>query len=636
MINITASFPEKTSAQFHACTTGFEVVTTMFADIAEFVVALSVDGAIQDLSRPISNDSTVAPVTAESPTGSEIIQHDAAHVMARAIRELFPDTKLAIGPTIENGFYYDIDLAHALSEKDFTAIEKQMASIINKDESFVREVWTKKRAVEFFSDLGEIYKLEIISGLPEASEITVYRHGEFVDLCRGPHAPSARYIKAWKLTKISGAYWRGDSKNKMLQRVYGTAWPSQDALAKHIEAIQEAERRDHRKIARELEWFHIQNEALGQVFWHSKGWTLYLTIEEYLRRKLREHGYQEVKTPIILDRKLWERSGHWEKFKENMFVVEDEKREAAIKPMNCPCHVQIFKSRIRSYKELPMRMSEFGTCHRNEPSGSLYGLMRVRGFTQDDGHIFCTREQVMGEVLAFHKLLTDVYRDFGFNDVIVKLSDRPENRIGSDEMWNASEQALIESLNRVGVEYTVNKGEGAFYGPKLEFVLRDALNREWQCGTAQLDFVLPGRLGAFYVGEDGKKYNPVMIHRAVLGTVERFIGILIEHYAGNVPAWLAPVQLEILTINQAVHEYAQSLADMVSEQSIRVVLNSMGEDIGHKIRQSIFKKVPVVWVVGEREASNGFVSMRRYGSRETCRMAAGKALKTLLTCVSMR
>ncbi|MGN7678927.1 MAG: threonine--tRNA ligase [Anaplasma sp.] len=636
MINITASFPEKTSVQFHAHITGFEVVTTMFADIAESVVALSVDGAIQDLSRPISHDSTVDPVTMESPAGLEIIRHDAAHVMARAIRELFPDTKLAIGPTIENGFYYDLDLAHTLSEKDFTAIEEQMASIINKDESFVREVWTKERAVEFFSDQGEIYKLEIISDLPEDSEITVYRHGEFIDLCRGPHAPSARYIKAWKLTKISGAYWRGDSKNKMLQRVYGTAWPSQDTLAKHLEAIQEAERRDHRKIAKNLEWFHIQNEAPGQVFWHSKGWTLYLTIEGYIRKKLREHGYQEVKTPILLDKKLWEKSGHWEKFKENMFVVEDEKREAAIKPMSCPCHVQIFKSRIRSYKELPIRMSEFGTCHRNEPSGSLYGLMRVRGFTQDDGHIFCTHEQVMGEVLAFHKLLTDVYRDFGFNDVIVKFSDRPDNRIGSDEIWDASEQALIESLNRAGVEYTVNKGEGAFYGPKLEFVLRDALNREWQCGTAQLDFVLPGRLGAFYVGEDGKKYNPVMIHRAVLGTIERFIGILIEHYAGNVPAWLAPVQLEILTINQAVHEYAQSLVDMVSEQGIRVVLNSVGEDIGHKIRQSIFNKVPVVWVVGEREAGDGFVSVRHYGSRETCRMAAGKALKTLLTCVSMR
>ncbi|ACM49780.1 threonine--tRNA ligase [Anaplasma marginale] len=636
MINITTSFPNKTAAAFHKHVTGSEVASAMFPEIAGSIVALFVDGNLQDLATPISKDGSVDPVTIESNTGMDIIRHDAAHIMARAVREIFPDTKLAIGPTIENGFYYDFDLSHSLSEKDFEAIERKMSDIIAKDERFVREVWPRERAIKFFEDLGEHYKLEILSKVPLGEEITVYKHGEFVDLCRGPHAPSARYVKAFKLTKISGAYWLGDQKNKMLQRVYGTAWHSSEALASYIHNMQEAEKRDHRKIAKDLGWFHIQNEALGQVFWHDKGWVIYRIIEEYIRCKLKKHGYLEVKTPIMLDRKLWEKSGHWEKFKENMFVVEDDKKELAIKPMNCPCHVQIFKSKIRSYKELPIRMAEFGMCHRNEPSGSLYGLMRVRGFTQDDAHIFCTHEQVRDEVLRFYELLMEVYKDFGFDSVTVKLSDRPENRIGSDEIWDRSEQSLMEPMNALGVQYTINKGEGAFYGPKLEFTLKDSIGREWQCGTVQLDFVLPDRLGAYYIGEDGKKHIPVIIHRAVLGTIERFIGILIEHYAGNIPAWLAPVQLEILTVSGEVAEYARDLAEMASQENVRVELNAAEENISHKIRKAIFNKVPIVWVVGKSEAGDRCVSVRRYGSGETCRMAAGKALKTLLTCVSMR
>ena len=608
----------------------------MFPDIMESIVALLVDGNPQDLAIPISKDSYVSPITAESAAGTEIIRHDAAHIMARAIREIFPDTKLAIGPTIESGFYYDFDLQHSLSEADFEAIEQKMADIINKDEKFVREVWTRKQAIKFFKDSGERYKLEILSEIPDCEEITVYRHGEFIDLCRGPHAPSAKYVKAFKLMKISGAYWRGDSQNRMLQRVYGTAWHSSEALESYVHALQEAEKRDHRRIAKDLGWFHIQDEALGQVFWHDKGWTLYLTIEEYIRCKLKENGYCEVKTPIMLDRTLWEKSGHWEKFKENMFVIEDDKKALAIKPMNCPCHVQIFKSKTRSYKELPIRMAEFGMCHRNEASGALYGLMRVRGFTQDDAHIFCTHEQVKDEVLRFYKLLVEVYKDFGFDNITVKLSDRPDNRMGSDEIWDRSEQSLMESMNEAGVEYTINKGEGAFYGPKLEFTLKDAVGREWQCGTVQLDFVLSSRLDAFYMGEDGKKHNPVIIHRAILGTIERFIGILIEHYAGNVPPWLAPVQLEILTVSEEVEEYARNLMDMALQQNVRTKLDSTKENISHKIRKSIFNKVPIVWVVGKSEAGRGFVSVRRHGSAETCRMEADKALKTLLTCVSMR
>ena len=636
MINITTSFPEKAVAAFHKHVTGSEVASAMFPDIVESIVALFVDGSLQDLATPISKSSSVDPVTIESDVGVDIIRHDAAHIMARAIREIFPDTKLAIGPTIENGFYYDFDLSHSLSEKDFEAIERKMADIIAKDERFVREVWPRECAIKFFEDLGEHYKLEILSKIPLGEEITVYKHGEFVDLCRGPHAPSAKYVRAFKLTKISGAYWLGDQRNKMLQRVYGTAWHSSEALASHMYTMQEAEKRDHRKIAKDLGWFHIQNEALGQVFWHDKGWAMYLIIEEYIRCKLRKHGYHEVKTPIMLDRKLWEKSGHWEKFKENMFVVEDDKKELAIKPMNCPCHVQIFKSKIRSYKELPIRMAEFGMCHRNEPSGSLYGLMRVRGFTQDDAHIFCTHEQVRDEVLQFYELLMEVYRDFGFNSVVVKLSDRPENRIGSDEIWDRSEKSLMEPMDALGVKYTINKGEGAFYGPKLEFTLKDSIGREWQCGTVQLDFVLPDRLDAYYIGKDGKRHTPVIIHRAILGTIERFIGILIEHYAGNIPAWLAPVQLEILTVSGEVEEYARGLMKMALQENVRVELNLTEENISHKIRKAIFNKVPIVWVVGESEASDCCVSVRRYGSGETCRMAAGKALKTLVTCVSMR
>ncbi|MDB1135651.1 threonine--tRNA ligase [Candidatus Anaplasma sp. TIGMIC] len=638
MINITTSFGDKKSCSFSSPMPVSSIVSEIFKEIEGSVVAVFVDGTVCGLTDIVTCDSVVEPILGDSAEGQTIILRSAALLISYAIKELFPEVKQGTWCEDENTFNYDFDLTYRVSEKDLENIERKAEEIAAQCKTITIETWKRQQAFEFFSVQGEEYTRELLEGYPEGQEdILVYRMGDLVNLYRGPVTRTTGYVRAFKLTKISGVYWQGDCNNKMLQRVTGTAWHSKESLDRYLSDFAEAEKRDHRRIARELEWFHIQNEALGQVFWHPKGWTLYRTVESYLRGKLRDNGYFEIKTPILLDRQLWEKSGHWDKFRESMFIVSGkDKRELAIKPMNCPCHVQVFNSKTRSYKDLPFRMSEFGMCHRNEPSGSLYGLMRVRGFTQDDAHIFCTKEQIKSEVVQFYNLLVEVYHAFGFDDVIVKLSDRPESRIGSEELWDAAEQSLIDSMNEVGVKFEINKGEGAFYGPKLEFTLKDALGREWQCGTIQIDFVLPERLGAYYIGDDGCKHHPVMIHRAILGTLERFIGILIEHYAGNVPAWLAPIQVEILTVSKDVTEYANSLKDQAIAHNIRAIVNNSEESVGQKIRKSIFNKVPVLWVVGTAEEREGTVSVREYGSSHASVMGAEKALKTLVTCVSIR
>ncbi|MFV9838408.1 MAG: threonine--tRNA ligase [Aaplasma endosymbiont of Hyalomma asiaticum] len=637
MISITSYFGDKHLSHCFPTTavSGLEIIATVFKDVSDSVVSLCVNGKICDVHTLITEDANVEPVFAGSASGLEILRRSAANITAQAIMALYPTAKLAQTSTFDSGFSCDFDIEETISEKNFGIIEEKIEEIISKNTPFCKESWKIKEAKELFWGKGDTYKLEALSH--ESGKVNLYKCGTYFDIYYGPLAPSTGYVKAFKITKIAGAYLLGDNKNKMLQRVTGTAFESKKSLNDHFVLLAEAERRDHRRIAKDLEWFHVQNEALGQVFWHEKGWTLYRTIEDYLRKKLRANGYSEIKTPIMLDRKLWEESGHWDKFRDNMFIVTDQnKKELAIKPMNCPCHVQIFKSKTRSYKDLPIRMSEFGMCHRNEPSGSLYGLMRVRGFTQDDAHIFCTSDQIRSEVLSFYQLLKEVYNDFGFTDISVKLSDRPENRIGSDDLWDKAERSLMDSMNDAEVKYEINRGEGAFYGPKLEFVLKDALGRDWQCGTVQLDFVLPERLGAQYTGADGKRYHPVMIHRAILGTLERFIGILIESYSGNVPAWLAPVQLNIITINKNSLNYATSLKEMAEAVNVRVELLDGEENVSQKIRQSIFNKVPILWVVGMSEVERGWVSVRRFGYNDACGMEADKALKTLLTCVSIR
>lgn len=555
--------------------------------------------------------------------------------MAQAVKEMFPDVQITIGPTIKDGFYYDFATNHNFSSDDLEIIEKKMIEIINKNESFIREVWSREEAIKFFSSIGEDYKVKIISNIPSNENITVYKQGSFTDLCRGPHAPSTKTSRAFKLTKVSGSYWQGNSNNERLQRIYGTAWRNEEELKLYLNNLIEAEKRDHRKIGRELELFHIQNEACGQIFWHTKGWTIYRIIENYIRKKLENNGYIEVKTPILLNKELWEKSGHWDKFRENMFLSEAEDKTLAIKPMNCPCHIQIFNSKIRSYRDLPIRMAEFGTCHRYEASGALHGLMRVRGFTQDDAHIFCTESQITSEALKFCNLLIEIYKDFGFTDILVKFSDRPKNRAGSDEIWDKAEAALKKSVEVANLSYVLNPGDGAFYGPKLEFTLKDAIGREWQCGTLQMDFVLPERLGAYYIGSDGKKHHPVMLHRAILGTFERFIGILIEHHSGKFPMWLAPIQLSILTISEDSINYANSLKIKAEEHNIRVELDTTNEKINYKIRNHIHKKVPVFWIVGKKEVEENSVSIRYLESNKQHVMPIDKALKTLLTCASI-
>jgi threonyl-tRNA synthetase len=628
---VTVTLPDGSRREFPGPVTGADIAAAIGPGLAKAAIAVKVDGHARDLATVIDRDAAIAIVTRETPEGVEILRHDAAHVMAEAVKELYPETEVTFGPATETGFYYDFARETPFTPDDLARIEERMREIVSRDETIAREVWDRDRAVAFFEGIGERYKAEYIGEIPADEEISLYRQGNFVDLCTGPHLPSTgRLGQAFKLTNVAGAYWRGDPNNAQLQRVYGTAWQSQKELDQYLFRLEEAERRDHRKLGRELDLFHLQEEAVGSVFWHPNGWTLYRAIEAYMRRRLEQAGYQEVRTPQLLDRSLWEASGHWENFRENMFIAESrDERVLAVKPMNCPGHVQIFRNRLRSYRELPLRLAEFGSCHRNEPSGALHGIMRVRGFTQDDAHIFCTGPQVTPEAIAFCELLLSVYRDFGFDEVAVKLATRPATRAGSDATWDVAERDLEEAVKAAGLSYALNPGEGAFYGPKLEFVLRDALGRDWQCGTLQLDFVMPERLGAVYVGEDGVRHRPVMLHRAILGSFERFIGILIEHYAGNFPLWLAPVQAVVASITEQAATYAEEVAAELRGAGLRVASDTGGEKIGYKVREHSLAKIPVILAVGRREAEQRSVSMRRLGSPSQETLALGELVARL-------
>ncbi len=613
MISIT--LPDGSSRHYEKEVTGLEIASSIGPRLAKEAIVIKVNDALWDLTRPITQNAKIEIITRQQPAALEILRHDAAHLLAEAIKELYPEAQITIGPAIENGFFYDIYREDSFTLADLEKLEKRMAEIVDRDEAIERQVWQRDKAIEYFKSIGEHFKAEIIADLPEAEEVTLYRQGNFLDLCRGPHLPSTgRVGKAFKLMKLAGAYWRGDHRNPMLQRIYGTAWATEQQLKDYLHQLEEAEKRDHRKLGREMDLFHLQEESPGAVFWHPKGWEIYQTLQNYVRRLIKKSGYVEVNTPIMVDRSLWEASGHWEKFRENMFTSnDDETKVMAVKPMNCPCHVQIFKQGIKSYRDLPLRMAEFGACHRNEPSGSLHGIMRVRSFVQDDAHIFCTPEQITAETKAFCQLLQRVYKDLGFEDVFVKFSDRPEKRAGSDEIWDQAEKALRDATLEAGLEFILNPGEGAFYGPKLEFCLRDAIGREWQCGTFQVDFVLPQRLESYYVGEDGQKHHPVMLHRAILGSLERFIGVLIEHYAGKFPLWLAPTQVAVAAITDESHEYAQEIFELLKSYDLRVETDLRNEKINYKIRELSLAKVPYIFVVGKREAQERTVAIRRLG-----------------------
>lgn len=615
MIKVT--LPDGNQRDYDAPLDGLAFAKSIAPSLAKKALALKIDGQLVDLSELIDRDVAVEIVTREHPDALELLRHDCAHILAEAVQELFPGTQVTIGPVIENGFYYDFARAEPFALEDLETIEARMREIVDRDEPITREVWDRDDAVNHFTDIGEAYKAEIITSIPAGEAVSVYRQGAWKDLCRGPHLPSTGKLgKAFKLTKLAGAYWRGDSNNEMLQRIYGTCWADEEQLETHLRMIEEAERRDHRRIGREMDLFHIQEEAQGMIFWHDKGWTLYRALEDYVRRKLESNHYGEVRTPQLVDRKLWETSGHWDKFRENMFVSEADERMLALKPMNCPCHIEIFKQGLKSYRDLPLRMAEFGSCHRYEPSGALHGLMRVRGFTQDDAHIFCMEEQITSETKAFCELLLEVYGELGFTDIKVMFSDRPDTRVGDDAIWDRSEQALMDAVKAAGLPYEMNPGEGAFYGPKIEFQLRDAIGRSWQCGTLQVDFNLPDRLGATYIGEDGAKHVPVILHRAILGSMERFIGILIEHYEGRFPLWLAPRQVVVCPITSDVDDYAKQVQARLTQAGLRVDTDLRNEKINYKIREHSVAKIPVILAVGKREAEAGSVSMRRLGSSD--------------------
>ena len=619
MPNIT--LPDGSVRSFEQAVTVAEVAASIGAGLAKAALAGRVDGKMVDLSHRIETDAVLAIVTDKGDDGLEIIRHSTAHLLAHAVKELFPEAQVTIGPVIDNGFYYDFSYTRPFTPEDIAAIEARMNEIARREIPVSREVWARDQAVEFFKGIGEHYKAEIIASIPSAEDVSLYRQGDFIDLCRGPHVPSTGKLKVFKLTKLAGAYWRGDSKNEMLQRIYGTAWARKDELDAYLHMIEEAEKRDHRKLGRQLDLFHLQDEAPGMVFWHAKGWTLWQQIEQYMRKTLDEHGYEEVKTPQIVDRSLWEKSGHWGMYADLMFTTQSEKRDYAVKPMNCPCHIQIFNQGLKSYRDLPLRMAEFGSCHRNEPSGSLHGIMRVRNFVQDDAHIFCAENQVQAESAAFIRLLQQVYADFGFTDVLVKLSTRPEKRVGTDEQWSAAEAALAAALDAQGLEYEVQPGEGAFYGPKIEFSLKDSLGRVWQCGTLQLDFNLPVRLGAEYVDEDNSKKVPVMLHRAVLGSLERFIGILIENHAGAMPLWLAPVQAVVMNISEGQSDYAVEVLARLKKAGFRVEADLRNEKINYKIREHSVQKLPYQIVIGDKEKAAGLVAVRVRGGQDLGQMS---------------
>ena len=631
---IAVTLPDGKVREFPHPVSGAEIASAIGPGLAKAALAIKLDGEPRDLATRIDHDAKIAIITKDSPEALDILRHDAAHVMAEAVKELYPDTQVTFGPSTDTGFYYDFARDQPFTPEDLAKIEQRMHEIVDRDEIITREEWERDRAVDFFASIGEKYKAEWIHEIPADEVISLYRQGNFVDLCTGPHLPStAKLGHAFKLMKVAGAYWRGDARNQQLQRVYGTAWASDKDLKQYLFQLEEAEKRDHRRLGRELDLFHTQEEAVGSVFWHPKGWTLYRTIETYIRHRLEAAGYAEVRTPILYDSSLWKASGHWDKFGENMFTIRDKdegaERTLVVKPMNCPGHVQIFRQHLHSYRDLPLRLAEFGSCHRNEPSGALHGIMRVRGFTQDDAHIFCTEAQVLDESVAFCNLLLAVYRDFGFTDVHVKFSDRPTTRAGADEVWDRAEAALKAAVEAANLPYTLNPGEGAFYGPKLEFVLRDAIGRDWQCGTLQMDFVLPERLDASYIGEDGHRHRPAMLHRAILGSLERFIAILIEHYAGKLPLWLAPVQARVLTITSDADEYAEEVRAALVGSGIRAEIDLRNEKINYKVREHSLEKIPLMLVVGKREAEERTVALRRLGGKDQEVLALGEAVARL-------
>jgi threonyl-tRNA synthetase len=614
MIQVT--LPDGSKREFSGPVTVAEVAASIGPGLAKAAIAGKVDGKVVDTSFTIDKDSPVAIVTAKDADGLEVIRHSTAHLLAYAVKELFPEAQVTIGPVIDNGFFYDFSYKRPFTPEDLAAIEKRMAELAAKDEPVTRRVLPRDEAVKYFKELGEHYKAEIIASIPANEDVSLYREGKFEDLCRGPHVPSTGKLRFFKLMKVAGAYWRGDHRNEMLQRIYGTAWASKEELQQYLTMLEEAEKRDHRRLGRELDLFHIDDVAPGVVFWHPKGWAVWQAVEQYMRQVYKDTGYQEVKGPQILDKSLWEKTGHWQNYRENMFTTESEKHEYALKPMNCPGHVLIFKSHLRSYRDLPLRYGEFGQCHRNEPSGALHGIMRVRGFTQDDGHAFVTEDQILDECVAYTAKLQEVYKDFGFNDILYKVATRPDNRVGSDELWDKAEHAVIESLRRSGVEFEISPGEGAFYGPKIEYTLKDAIGRHWQCGTMQVDFNTAERLGADYVTETSGRAHPVMLHRAIVGSLERFIGMLVEHHAGALPAWLAPVQVAVLNITDSQAGYAQEVAKTLQNQGLRVQVDQRNEKITYKIREHSLQKLPYILVVGDKEMAAGAVAVRARGNQD--------------------
>ena len=634
MIEVT--LPDGSKREFNSPVTVGDVAASIGAGLARAALAGKVNGKLVDLSHPITENSTVSIVTDKDPEGLEIIRHSTSHLMAQAVKELYPQAQITIGPVIENGFYYDFSLPKHLTNEDLPLIEKKMDEIVKRDLPIVREEMDRDEAVKYFNSIGEHYKAEIIGSIPAGETISLYRQGDYVDLCRGPHVPSTGRLRVHKLMKLAGAYWRGDSKNEMLQRIYGTAWAKKDDMAAYLYMLEEAEKRDHRRLGKELDLFHFQEEAPGLIFWHARGWALWQQVEQYMRRVYQDNGYQEVKAPQLLDRSLWEKSGHWSKYKENMFTTESENRYYALKPMNCPGHIQIFNSAVRSYRDLPIRYGEFGACHRNEPSGSLHGLMRVRGFTQDDGHIFCTEDQILSECTAYTKLVQKVYADYGFTDISYKIATRPEKRIGDDATWDKAEKALMDALDASGIKYDILPGEGAFYGPKIEYHLRDSLGRGWQCGTIQVDFQMPSRLGAEYVTESNGRATPVMLHRAIVGSLERFIGMLLEHYAGQLPPWLAPVQVAVANITDDQADYAQEVVSMLKKAGLRAEADLRNGKITYKIRELSLQKLPYILVVGAKETAEGKVAVRVRGGKDLGAMSVEDFIKLVQEDVATR
>ena len=634
MIEVT--LPDGSKREFDSPVTVGDVAASIGAGLARAALAGKVNGKLVDLSHPITENSTVSIVTDKDPEGLEIIRHSTSHLMAQAVKELYPQAQITIGPVIENGFYYDFSLPKHLTNEDLPLIEKKMDEIVKRDLPIVREEMDRDEAVKYFNSIGEHYKAEIIGSIPAGETISLYRQGDYVDLCRGPHVPSTGRLRVHKLMKLAGAYWRGDSKNEMLQRIYGTAWAKKDDMAAYLHMLEEAEKRDHRRLGKELDLFHFQEEAPGLIFWHARGWALWQQVEQYMRRVYQDNGYQEVKAPQLLDRSLWEKSGHWSKYKENMFTTESENRYYALKPMNCPGHIQIFNSAVRSYRDLPIRYGEFGACHRNEPSGSLHGLMRVRGFTQDDGHIFCTEDQILSECTAYTKLVQKVYADYGFTDISYKIATRPEKRIGDDATWDKAEKALMDALDASGIKYDILPGEGAFYGPKIEYHLRDSLGRGWQCGTIQVDFQMPARLGAEYVTESNGRATPVMLHRAIVGSLERFIGMLLEHYAGQLPPWLAPVQVAVANITDDQADYAQEVVSMLKKAGLRAEADLRNGKITYKIRELSLQKLPYILVVGAKEKAEGKVAVRVRGGKDLGAMSVEDFIKLVQEDVATR